>query len=90
MTSGKTLESWRIALLPSVRSISMKASGVVAGGMNMREAKTLTPAGTVRCAQGSITVLTLGTTMPIRARQPSPLRNRRDIAECLRTARRAA
>ncbi len=48
MTSGKTLESWRIALLPSVRSISMKASGVVAGGMNMREAKTLTPAGTVR------------------------------------------
>src|SRR5438874_11707640 len=76
MTSGKTLESWRIAALPSLRSISMKASGVVAGGMNMRAASTLTPSGTVRWAHGSITVLTLGTTMPRRARRPSPSRNR--------------
>ena len=72
MASGNTLESWRIAALPSLRSISMKASGVVAGGMNMRAAKTLTPSGTTFCAQGSMTVLTLGTTMPIRARRPSP------------------
>jgi hypothetical protein len=40
--------------------------------MNMRDAKMLTPSGTVFCAQGSITVLTLGTTMPNRARRPSP------------------
>ena len=50
----------------------MKASGVVAGGMNMRAAKILTPSGTTFCAHGSITVLTLGTTMPMRARRPSP------------------
>src|SRR6185295_12787400 len=50
------------------------------GGRYMRAANTLTPAGTVRCAHGSITVLTLGTTMPSLARQPSPLRNRRAIA----------
>src|SRR5438045_1153620 len=44
--------------------------------MNMRAASTLTPLGTVRWAHGSITVLTLGTTMPSRARRPSPSRNR--------------
>src|SRR5579871_2868264 len=74
------LESWRIASRPSLRSISIKASGVVAGGMNMRAANTPTPGGTVRAAHGSMTVLTLGTTMPSRARLPSPFSPRRVIA----------
>ena len=47
----------------------------MAGGMNMREKWRLTPSGTTRIAHGSITVLTLGTTMPMRARHPSPSRN---------------
>jgi hypothetical protein len=68
MTPGRVLAIWRIPDIPSVRSISMSVSRDSRSGMNMREKCTPTSCGTTRWAQGSMTVFTLGTTMPMRAR----------------------